>query len=407
MKTPTELPVELNLLRIVAQGLVPATAAQTPHQAVTRMLATQGQLVSAVPHSLIVRTLDATGSDVEADFDAGRLVRSWPFRGTLHIMGAEDHVWLRALWATRTDSWWSRSAEQMSMTDAEIEDARRMINDYLADGAKLRSEIRKYWIDGGVGANRSDEDRSRLFYLLFVQFHRDGTMVSGAPVANEHLVMNAPEVAKRALKAVPSGSTIADLAQRIEAGEPSALRTAYAEVARRYATSRGPVTADDLARWTGAGMVNSRRGLEDAVELSTDVFPGAESRKQLVRAHLEGKRLVEGPGKDKTNPTFYLRADLQDLLSQNLTDAKRTLYLSAFDELHVGYQNRSCLTDKEGERLICPGGNGMFRPLLVDRGRLVAVNPKSIGFQWYAQPSNRVARDVERAMRRVHKRLAE
>ena len=47
--------------------------------------------------------------------------------------------------------------------------------------------------------------------------------------------------------------------------------------------------------------------------------------------------------------------------------------LPPFDELHVGYRDRSCLTDEAGEALICPAKNGMFRPIVVEGGRVVAV----------------------------------
>ena len=77
--------------------------------------------------------------------------------------------------------------------------------------------------------------------------------------------------------------------------------------------------------------------------------------------------------------------------------------MPSFDELHVGYRDRSCLTDERGERLICPAANGMFRPLLVDAGRLVAVDPLAAGMQWLAgePPSARVEHDVERARARM------
>lgn len=68
-----------------------------------------------------------------------------------------------------------------------------------------------------------------------------------------------------------------------------------------------------------------------------------------------------------------LRADLADLLAQSLPAARHTMLLPAFDELHIGYQDRSCLTDAAGETLLSPSKNGMFRPMLVDRGRVVAA----------------------------------
>ena len=116
-----------------------------------------------------------------------------------------------------------------------------------------------------------------------------------------------------------------------------------------------------------------------------------------------------GPGESapKTG-LLYMRADLLDLLSAHRGAAQATHFLGSFDELHVGYKDRSCLTDEDGERLICPASNGMFRPILVDRGRLVAVRPVGEGLLWKggAAPSARVERDVNRAVSRMEQRLA-
>ena len=103
-----------------------------------------------------------------------------------------------------------------------------------------------------------------------------------------------------------------------------------------------------------------------------------------------------------------MRADLPDLLAASRRRAAGTHFLAAFDEVHVGYKDRSCLTDDDGERLICPASNGMFRPILVDRGRLVAVRPVGEGLLWKggAAPSARVERDVNRAVSRMEQRLA-
>ena len=47
------LPVMVSLVRIVIQGLVPATSAPSVVQAVSNLLAVQGQQVSALPHALL------------------------------------------------------------------------------------------------------------------------------------------------------------------------------------------------------------------------------------------------------------------------------------------------------------------------------------------------------------------
>ena len=43
-----------------------------------------------------VRAPRVTISDVDAAFEARAIVRSWPLRGTLHVVAAEDLKWLIA-----------------------------------------------------------------------------------------------------------------------------------------------------------------------------------------------------------------------------------------------------------------------------------------------------------------------
>ena len=133
--------------------------------------------------------------------------------------------------------------------------------------------------------------------------------------------------------------------------------------------------------------------LEDAVEETRAADYGvdaASARVPLVRAVVEGGARgglrVLGVGERVPSAgLLYLRADLLELLDAGLGRARAARFLPSFDELHVGYKDRSCLTDASGERLICPAANGMFRPLLVDRGRVVAVRPAGAGRLWCLQ----------------------
>ncbi len=382
-----ELPRELSLLRIVAQGLVPATAQDSPYEVVRTMLATQGQLPGAVPHSLIVRTHDSVASQVREEFASGRLVRFWPFRGTLHIVTAEDYPWVRALWATRRDSWWERVSASINFDEKHLDHARTVAQAALSSGPLGRNDMYRLWAEAGVGVQVEQEHRHTLHRVLYVQFHRDGTFVSGPLEKNEHLVMEAENI----------GGVNAPWAERIEAGDTDAIESGYREIARRYTVSRGPITVDDLARWIGVGKGIARRALDDAV---------AASNGAIVTATVDRSGLsVRAKDAPPSSGMFYLRSDLLDLLADNRKDAMRTLYLASFDELHVGYKDRTCLASADIEKLICPGANGMFRPLVVDGGKVVAVNPQKLGLLWAKEPSARLARDTERTMKRVEKRL--
>ena len=405
------LPTEVSLARIISQGLIPATAAPDVVAAVSRRLAIQGQQVSAVPHALLVRAPQATPADVESAFARGDLVRSWPMRGTVHITTATDHHWLRAALMHRTDAWVRRSEADYGVDTALCERAAEVALGLIEDqGPLMRSVLLAAWQEAGLmEAFRGEDVSSYRRRHLLVRLQREGILVQGPRSGNEHLVMDA-----RHLPDVDSGPAGADVAHG-GAGH----RAACAHIAYRYAAGHGPVSAEDLARWTTLPKTQAARALEDAVELGEEQASaeGAgdpdEHRVPLVRALAEGgaRGSLRPLGPAEAAPKaglLYMRADLPDLLSAHRGAAQATHFLGSFDELHVGYKDRSCLTDDDGERLICPASNGMFRPILVDRGRLVAVRPVGEGLLWKgeAAPSARMARDVNRAVSRMEQRLA-
>ena len=407
------LPREASLLRIVAHGLVGATAAPTPVEAVRRQLAVQGQQVSAVPHALVVRSRGATGSDVGAAFARGDLVRSWPMRGTVHITAAADHHWLRVALMHRTQAWVRRSEADYGVNEALCERAAEIALDLIAErGPLTRSALLEAWQEAGLMEAFRGEDVSayRRRHLL-VRLQREGVLVQGPRRGHEHLVVSAGTLPPA--EAGPGGAGGG-------ARGTDGHRAALAEIARRYAASHGPVRAVDLARWTTLPVKEAARALEDAVERTNaaDYNVRAErgevplTRAEAVGGLRGGVRVLGAEGRAAASSgraaPLYMRADLPDLLAASRRRAAGTHFLAAFDEVHVGYKDRACLTDAAGERLICPVANGMFRPLLVDRGRVVAVRPAGAGLLWAddARRSARLERDVERAVRDMERRLA-
>ena len=394
---------DMSLARILAQGLVAATTAPTPVEAVRRQLAVQGQQVSAVPHALVARCAGAGGSDVEAAFEAGELVRSWPMRGTVHVTTAADHHWLRATLMHRSDAWTRRTEAELGMDEALCARAAQVALELLAEHGPLpRAVLLQAW--GQAGLMGSAEERDVISYRrrhLLVRLQREGVLVQGPRRGNEHLVVDA-----RSLPDADRGPAGADV-RHGGAGH----RAACAEIARRYALGHGPVSVADLARWTGLPRSQAAQALEDAVELTssaTYATDTASGQVPVARVDTALRPLPAVTGRRPAPGPCYARADLPDLLAAHRRSAQATLFLPSCDELHVGYQDRTCLTDAAGERLICPASNGMFRPLLVDRGRLVAVAPVAQGLTWLggSPPSARVERDVARALERVRRRLA-
>ena len=90
----------LTALRLAAQLITPGERA-TPGRVVRSMLAMQGQDLAGARWSVGLRGHGLTDHEVGAAFDAGDIVRSWPMRGTLHVVAAEDIGWMLELMAPR------------------------------------------------------------------------------------------------------------------------------------------------------------------------------------------------------------------------------------------------------------------------------------------------------------------
>lgn len=326
----------VSLGRIVAQGLVPATAARSPLDAVENLLALQGQQASAIPWAIGVRCTGVSRARVEESFARGELVRSWPMRGTVHVTSARDHHWLRRLLRHRRAAW-ERQAVSLGLTDALVERAAWVARGLLETSPQgvSRVELVEAWGSSGIDTvtASSSQDGLRRRHLI-MRLHLDGVLAAGPLRAGEHLMVDA--------RPLPDAPGVA----KGESGHEEAL----AVLAARYAWGHGPVDEADLARWTGLTLTEARRALAGAREVGESIG--------LPIAEFEGG---------------LARADLADLVEASSDEAEAMLALPSFDELHVGYKDRSCLTDEAGEALICPAKNGMFRPIAVAGGRVVAV----------------------------------
>ena len=326
----------VSLGRIIAQGLVPATAARSPLDAVENLAALQGQQASAIPWAIGVRCKGVSRARVEESFARGELVRSWPMRGTVHVTSGHDHHWLRRLLRHRRAAW-ERQAVALGLDDASVERAAQVACELLEASPMgvSRGELVEAWARSGIDTVTASSSGAGLRRRhLVMRLHMDGLVTSGPVRGGEHLIVDA--------RPLPGAPGVA----KGESGHEEAL----AVLAARYAWGHGPIDEADLARWTGLTVTEARRAMAGAREAGESMgFPLAQFDGALARA------------------------DLSDLVDECRAEAEAMHALPSFDELHVGYKDRSCLTDDALEALICPAKNGMFRPIAVEGGRVVAV----------------------------------
>jgi hypothetical protein len=312
---------ELAHLRMAAQRLVGPRAA-TPAEAVRWLLAVQAQDLPGALTSVALRTTGGTRASVEAALDAGEVVRSWPMRGTLHLTAAEDLPWMLRLLGPRALAGAATRRAALQLTDDDVERARELAVAALARGGRLsRTQLIAVLADGGV-PTAGQRGYHLLWYLA-----QTGILCQGPTAGGEQLFVLLDEW-------VPAP-------RRLEREE------ALGELAVRFFRGHGPATVKDLVRWAGVLVRDVRTAL-------------AIAGPQLERLVVDG---VE----------HWMDPATPGRLTQARCEAGGVHLLPGFDELVLGYADRSCTVPVEFADRIVPGGNGMFRATAVHDGRVVGV----------------------------------
>ena len=319
--TTRATPADVALLRLAAQRLVGPRCA-TAGEAVRWMGALQAQDERSARTAVALRTAGGTSAAVVAAMDAGEVVRSWPMRGTLHLVPAEDLGWMLALTTDRLVTGAASRRAALGLEPQHLERAQQVAVEAMSGGRRLlRAELVALWEDAGLlGAPQ------RGYHLLW-HLAQTGVVVFGPTRDGEaELVLLAEWVARpRALEREES----------------------LGEWALRYFRSHGPATAKDLAWWTGLRAADVRAGVALAAphleQVDVDgavhlVDPAARERLAAARAEAEGVHL-----------------------------------LPAFDEHLLGYGDRSAVLARAHSPLVVPGGNGVFRATVVDAGQVVGT----------------------------------
>jgi hypothetical protein len=83
-----------------------------------------------------------------------------------------------------------------------------------------------------------------------------------------------------------------------------------------------------------------------------------------------GDRLT---ARDVDGVPHWMDPETPDRLAACRDDAERVLLLPGFDELVLGYADRTCTVPAEFADRLVPGANGVFRPTVVHGGRAVGT----------------------------------
>jgi hypothetical protein len=307
---------------IIAHRLLSQQIAGThftqPSEIVAWLGAMQAQDYLGTLWAVGLRLPGSTETAVEQALNDRTIVRTWPMRGTLHLVAAADVRWMLDLLAPRRLAQSAGRRKQLGIDEATLAHSREVCQQALQGGKQLARPAMFALLQSHGIATTGQRGIHILGHLA-----QEGLLCLGARAGKQFTFTLLDEWAPQA--------------RHLEHG------AAWAELARRYFTSHGPATVHDFAWWTGQTLGDVRLGL-------------AAVTPQLVQEQIDGKTYWLAPA-----------ANHQD-------DATFGVYLlPGFDEYMLGYQDRSATLAAEHAPKIHPGANGVLNPTLVVDGRTQGV----------------------------------
>ena len=311
-------------LRLASLLLDDPAAERSPLDVARWMGALQAQDLASVQWSFGVRSLGATLAEVDGAFERGEVLRTWPIRGTVHAIAAEDARWMLELCGVRALQGVEKRWERLGLDRSTVEAAAALLGDALAGGARLtRSACVELLVDAGL------HTASGHGYHLLWYASQIGVTCIGPNQGKEQTFVLLDEWAPE---------------QRALDGDE-----ALAVLAERFVRGRGPVTRQDLAGWAGITQGAAKTGIAAA--------GGA-----LVVVDVDGTEMVVAAA---------LLDRAQEVLGAH--DPKRAWLLPGFDELVLGVKDRTLFLEPGHLDRIVPGSNGMFLATVVVDGRVVGT----------------------------------
>ncbi|HUV48527.1 MAG TPA: winged helix DNA-binding domain-containing protein [Actinomycetes bacterium] len=287
--------------------------------------ALQGQDLTSLLWSLGVRLPGSTLVDIEAALEAGDVLRTWPMRGTIHLVPAEDARWMLRVLGAKPLAGAAKRREYLGLSTHDADKAVEVLGAALAGGGRLtRAECVSALVAGGI-----DGAGQRGYHLLWYASQHGVTCI-GPNVDGEQTFVLLDDWAPR---------------QR-ELSRDEAL----AEIALRYFRSHGPTTRKDFAGWAGVTAGDAKAGI-------------ASCGDALVAVSVDGVEMV-------------MAAEVADgAMASSVAAAAASgwLALPGFDEYLLGFKDRSLMVDAAGMDAVIPGKNGVFRSTIVRDGQVVGT----------------------------------
>jgi Winged helix DNA-binding domain len=309
--TPGKLPhYRLHSQRLTARRL------ETPANVVRWLGAVQAQEYPGSLWAIGLRCRGATERLVEQAISERAIVRTWPMRGTLHFVAAEDLRWMLQLLTPRVKAARvARYERDYGLDPRTIARSGDIVGRALEGGRRLtRAAINRILDGAGIPAAGG-----RGLHIAWRLAH-DGLICFGPREGKQH--------------------TFVLLDEWVPPAKPLDREEALAGLAARYFASHGPATVRDFAWWSGLRLGDAAAGL-------------AAASSGLASIQVAGTTYwasSSGPA-GRSSPRAFL--------------------LPAFDEYTVAYRDRDALASPAHRRYV--QGVDILQPVIVVDGRVVGT----------------------------------
>lgn len=290
---------------------------EKPEEVVRWLGAIQAQDYTQSLWAIGLRLKSATVADIEQAISDGKILRTWPMRGTIHFVPAEDAKWMLELSASRMLARDGRRLAQLGLDEAVMERCGELFYDALKGGRRLsRPGMMKLLEEADISIKNQ-----RGYHILW--YASQSGLICLGPMQDKQ-------------------QTFVLLNEWVPEPRELTREEALVELARRYFASHGPATVHDFARWAGLTVAEARSGLTSA---------------GLASAEINGHE-------------YWTTTDAPDDTDY---DESAAHLLPGFDEYLIGYKDRSAVLAAEHAPKIVPGKNGVFLQTIVAGGRVVGT----------------------------------
>jgi hypothetical protein len=320
-------------LRLASQGLLGGAAGEpagfaTVDECVRHMTAMQAQDLASALWAVGQRVPGSTASDVRAALDSGTVVRSWPFRGTLHLVPPPELRWMLEITSERMVRMVAGRHRELGITADDVAHCRDIARELLAsrEGATREQLFEAFEEQGQI------TKAQRGVHLL-------GSLCLHAWLVQGPMAGTEGKAAGRQLF-MPFEEWIPE-SRELDRDE------GIAELLHRYLRSHGPATLDDFSWWTQIPKTEAKAAL-------------GRIKDRVVELEFEGT-------------SYWLSPEAAALLDDGVPGSRTLLALPGFDEFLLGYKDRSLVLAPEYAQKVVPGGNGVFKRMIVSAGTVTGT----------------------------------